>query len=53
MLAEASLLRELTGCKWFPAFYGVVEPNKLLLEFIEGYTLQHILSNEKEIEYWL
>ena len=33
MLAEAAITREFSGIKWFPYFYGVVEPSRLIFEF--------------------
>ena len=52
MLAEAKIGAEMSGHPNFPFIFGIIEPNKLLLEYIEGHTLSYLLKNEKSFNYW-
>ncbi|XP_066917819.1 proto-oncogene tyrosine-protein kinase LCK-like [Clytia hemisphaerica] len=52
MLAEASLAMEMSGSKWFPYLFGIVEPKKLLFEFVDGRTLREIVKHGLGLNNW-
>lgn len=52
MLAEASLAMEMSGSKWFPYLFGIVEPKKLLFEFVDGQTLREIVKHGLGLNNW-
>ena len=51
-LAEAKVGVEMSGHPNFPFVFGIIEPNKLLMEYIDGQTLSYLLKNEKTLKYW-
>lgn len=56
VLAEASVLREMSGHPQFPYFFGLVEPRKLLMEYIGSETtspsLRAVLRNGIVFSHW-
>ena len=51
-LAETKINFEMSVHPNFAYVFGIIEPNKLLMEYIDGKTLSKILKNKVLFQHW-
>ena len=52
ILAETKIALEMSGHPNFAYVFGIIEPNKLLMEYIDGETLSEIVKNKVLVQHW-
>ena len=52
ILAKTKIALEMSGHPNFAYVFGIIEPNKLLMEYIEGETLSEIVKNKVSLQHW-
>ena len=52
ILAKTRKALEMSGHANFAYVFGIIEPNKLLMEYIDGETLSEIVKNKVSLQHW-